>query len=73
MHQTDLKLGGWMDEEALLQLQTQPANNMESEIEQDDRQRMNPVTEPLREIAKTLWDPTLSHENSEVARDTPEQ
>eukprot|EP00961_Rhodomonas_salina_P158901 2139412-Rhodomonas_salina.1 len=46
---------------------------MESEIEQDDSQRMKPVTEPLLEIAKTLWDLTLSQDNSEAACDTPEQ
>eukprot|EP00961_Rhodomonas_salina_P153129 2061737-Rhodomonas_salina.2 len=73
MHKTDLKFGEWMDEEELSQLPTQPANTMESEIEQDDRQRTDPVTEPLREIAKTLWDPTLLRDNSDITRDTPEQ
>eukprot|EP00961_Rhodomonas_salina_P150616 2028601-Rhodomonas_salina.1 len=72
MHQTDLRTGEWMDKEALSQLPTQPANTMASanEIKTPERQT---VLEPLHKIAKTLWDPTLSRDNSDITRDTTEQ
>lgn len=73
MHQTDLKTGESMDEAALLQLPTQTAtsNIIVSETEEEDSQLMNPVTELLLEIAKTLWDLTLDHK--EHPHDTLEQ
>eukprot|EP00961_Rhodomonas_salina_P085758 1151844-Rhodomonas_salina.1 len=61
-----------MDEEALSQLPTQPAQDMASVVEEEQPERRI-VTEPLREIAKTLWDPTLSRDNSDITRDTLEQ
>eukprot|EP00961_Rhodomonas_salina_P252484 3412714-Rhodomonas_salina.1 len=59
-----------MDEEALSQLPTQPAHYMASvaEEEQPERRAVLPV-EPLLEIAKTLWDPTLTHDISNETRD----
>eukprot|EP00961_Rhodomonas_salina_P094221 1267605-Rhodomonas_salina.1 len=72
MHETDLKTGEWMDEEALSQLPTQPARSMESVVEEEQPER-RAVLELLLEIAKTLWDPTLTHDNSYITRDTPEQ
>eukprot|EP00961_Rhodomonas_salina_P256583 3467238-Rhodomonas_salina.2 len=73
MHKTDLRMGEWMDEEALSQLQTQPANTIVSDTNEKEVQRTHPVTKPLREIAKSLWDPTLSRDNSTITHDTPEQ
>eukprot|EP00961_Rhodomonas_salina_P158696 2136543-Rhodomonas_salina.1 len=73
MHKTDLRTGEWMDEEALSQLPTQPVNTIASEAEVEDVQRTQPVTKPLREMAKSLWDPMLSRDNSDITHDAPEQ
>eukprot|EP00961_Rhodomonas_salina_P047188 633442-Rhodomonas_salina.2 len=75
MHKTDLSLrtGEWMDEEALLQLQTQPAKTIASDTNEEEVQRTHPVTKPLLGTAKSLWDPTLSLDNITITCDTSEQ
>ena len=45
---------------------------MESVVEEEQPER-RAVLEQLLEIAKTLWDPTLTRDNSDITRDTPEQ
>eukprot|EP00961_Rhodomonas_salina_P013540 181490-Rhodomonas_salina.1 len=45
---------------------------MESVVEEEQPER-RAVLEPLREIAKTVWDPTLTRDNSDTTCDTPEQ